>query len=687
MKRQIGTATLILLIAAMLMANAYVGIEYRVDLFKYLQLSSDYTQAEKQVLTAMSPLMYGGNISEPPLGIYDEQNGQYTGMIVDYISALSIELGEDVVSRPMVWNHALEALKSGETDICDMIPSQERQAVYAFTAPIYDLNGAIVVPAASDAIRRVSDLGGHRVVVQKGDYAIEYMAKYGIRAELVQVDNMSQAMAMLKAGQVDAAVGDEPVAFYYLNALAMEQDFTILDKPLYQSQVSLAVIKEDTELLHVLDKAVFKLRQKGVLAQIQRKWSRPAPAFYTDLSTDKLKLTLIGVALVFSAALYLIWIWSRSLKLLVGIRTRELEYTKNELQLVFDGMSSGLAVLGPQGEVVNVNGVFLKLLSSREADVIGADYQTIGLLAALDRSSGGLIAAWVANPTEPVSDGKIEVKHAARLYSARCSVIEAEGQNERQLLLMLSDETISRQQEMRLMQANKMETVGLLATGIAHELRNPLGIIRNSGFVLKSLQPEDVAYRDMAVNAIESSVTRASAILDNLLKHSRLTDGRVERIQLKRFLDDILLLFQRAAEAQQITITCACPEEAAVRFDGASLWHGTLNIIQNAIDAMPEGGHLDIRVEQQPDELMVHLSDSGPGISPEHVSRIFDPFFTTKEIGKGTGLGLYVAYTEVTRAGGTILVETTPGEGSRFSICIRTGGEGDDGTAESAGGR
>lgn len=674
MKRQIFYATILLIITGLLMTNAYVVLEYRVNLFEYLQLSSDYTAEEKTTIKVLSPLIYGGNISEPPLGIYNAENGQYTGMIVDYISALSIELGQPIVSRPLIWNEAIQALKDGATDICDMIPSQERAQEFSFSAPIYDLNGSIIVPMGKGEITRFNELGHRRVVVQKGDYAIEHIARSGIQAELIQVDNMSQAMMLLKEGKADAAVGDEPVADYYLNALGMASGFRILDAPLYSNRVSLAVSKDNQDLLKVLDKAVFKLRQKGILAQIQKKWSRPAPGFYTDISADKLRLTLIGFALIFSMALYLIWIWSRSLKLLVGIRTRELEYMKNELQVVFDSMSSFMAVIDASGRIININGAFLKTLGCSEEAVLERPFGEIAMLKAFDEACDGLITTWAANPESCSFNEKYDFRHDSRVLVCRCCPLEQEGISSVQLLVMISDETVSRMQEMRLMHANKMETVGVLAAGVAHELRNPLGIIRNSGFVLKTLEPEDTEYRNTAVAAIENSVSRASTIIDNLLRHSRLTDDQKTQIKLKGFLDEILNLFSRQMEDQKIRVTLTCDDEVMITTNGTSLWHGILNIIQNALDAMPHGGDVSIAVIEQVHLVTIRLCDTGPGISKENMDKIFDPFFTTKAVGLGTGLGLYVAYSEIQKSGGTIQVASRSGEGTCFDIHIPTGG-------------
>jgi len=189
------------------------------------------------------------------------------------------------------------------------------------------------------------------------------------------------------------------------------------------------------------------------------------------------------------------------------------------------------------------------------------------------------------------------------------------------------------------------------------------------------LAPEDTEYRHTALTAIESSVTRASKIIENLLKHSRLTDDQRDRIHLRPFLEEILCLFGRQLKEQNVRMELLCDESLTIISNSASLWHGILNLIQNALDAMPRGGNLKIAVLAGSEGITIRLCDTGIGISPENLDRIFNPFFTTKAIGQGTGLGLYVAYSEIQKAGGTIEVTTEPGKGTCFNLHIRKGGE------------
>lgn len=684
MKRQITYATALLFLIALVLFNAYVRLEYRVGLYDYFILSADYTDAERAVLQRMSPLVYGGNISEPPLGMLNPDNGQYTGMVVDFISALSIELGETIISQPMVWNDALEALKSGETDLCDMMLSPERQTQFAFTAPIYDLSGVIVVPEASP-ITGIGNLNGRRVVVQKGDYAIEYLTRNGIRASLVEVDNMEQAMTFLHEGKADALIGDEPVAFYTLGVLGIAGEYRVLDPPVYRNQVSLGVSRTNQALLGVLDKAVFRLRQKGILAQIQKKWSSPAPGFYPDKTADRIKLTLIGVALLFSFTLYLIWFWSRSLKVLVSIRTRELALMKDELQGVFDSLSSCLAVIGGKGGVVHFNRTLLKECTLDQEAASAMAYQDIPLLAAFNAAADQCLTKWTeAVNLQGCSHEGVEFRVGPKIFEGLCYPLIQDDDGNRQLLIMLTDITVSRMKDMRLLHANKMEAVGMLAAGVAHELRNPLGTIRNSGFVLKTLDPDDTEYRDKALGAIENAVERAGGIIDNMLKHSRLTEDRKDRVMLHPYLTEILTLFRQQLEAQGVAAVLDCASSVCVVTNSTALWHGLLNIIQNALDVMPEGGTLRISTAFTADQCIIKIQDSGPGIPPQAMERIFDPFYTTKPVGQGTGLGLYVAYSEIKRAGGILQADSTVDNGACFALMLPAGGMHAEGNIEAA---
>lgn len=248
MKKRVLITISVLLIILLGSLNRIVQLRYHVNLAEYHALSQALSEEELAILRAHSPLIYGGNINEPPLGIYNEETGQYVGLVVDYISAISIELGRNIVSQPMVWEDALEALSKGESDLCDMIPSEERAKSFYFTNPLYHLRGMVVTNSSNNQIHKIDDLQGKTIGVQKGDYAIEQIGARGVAVSFIYTDNLDMAMALLDDGQVDAVLGDEPVILYYMSELSNRDQYRLLEEPLYDDVSVIAVPKVSQNL-------------------------------------------------------------------------------------------------------------------------------------------------------------------------------------------------------------------------------------------------------------------------------------------------------------------------------------------------------------------------------------------------------------------------------------------------------
>lgn len=249
--------------------------------------------------------------------------------------------------------------------------------------------------------------------------------------------------------------------------------------------------------------------------------------------------------------------------------------------------------------------------------------------------------------------------------------------------------------ERQLIQNEKLATIGLLSSGIAHELRNPLNTIDTARYYLEDLplaKDEDVKNK---LRIIHKHVRRASNIINNLLEFSRHSERERESIEVNRLLDSTLLLIGKELAANNIELKKDYGELPSTLFNLDGLKQIFLNIIINAFQAMPNGGVLSIRTFQARDEFVqVDITDTGVGIPKENLPHIFTPFFTTKPsavastgergiegkpgadslrgtgLGGGTGLGLYVSHTVVEREGGKILVESEEGRGTTFSVLI-----------------
>ena len=238
---------------------------------------------------------------------------------------------------------------------------------------------------------------------------------------------------------------------------------------------------------------------------------------------------------------------------------------------------------------------------------------------------------------------------------------------------MAAEATI-RENEGRLREAQKLEAVGQLAGGIAHEFNNLLtGILGNLALV--KLEVGLASSVTPLVAMAERSARRAADLTRQLLSVGRRTPGRPYKIDLGVIAEEVAHLLRGTID-QLIVLEVMVPKDLwAVHADAGQIQQVLMNLCLNACDAMPQGGRLTVSLEncRSPDGpadefVRMTVADTGEGMDAETCRRIFEPFFTTKDVGKGTGLGLSVAYGIVKEHGGTIVVDSVPGHGSRFIL-------------------
>ena len=222
--------------------------------------------------------------------------------------------------------------------------------------------------------------------------------------------------------------------------------------------------------------------------------------------------------------------------------------------------------------------------------------------------------------------------------------------------------------EEQLRHADRLATIGQLAAGIAHELNNPLGDIL--GFAqLASNSPDlnDDVYRDLV--KIVKSTLYAREIIKKVLYFGRQTHPKEAQSDLNKLVGDWIDFFESQCAKRGIQIVVERDEGLPiVKGDPAQLNQVIVNVVINAIQAMPDGGTLTIRTISQEDWASIRVEDTGQGIEEENKDKIFLPFFTTKDVDEGTGLGLSVVYGIVNEHGGCIEVDSKRGHGSTFEI-------------------
>ncbi|WP_457105337.1 response regulator [Methylobacterium sp. P5_C11] len=248
-----------------------------------------------------------------------------------------------------------------------------------------------------------------------------------------------------------------------------------------------------------------------------------------------------------------------------------------------------------------------------------------------------------------------------------------------ELFGMWFDVTERKELELSLQHASKLEAVGRLTGGIAHDFNNMLSIVIGNLDLMKgSLQGNEKALRRVE-SAIEGA-HRCAELTSRLLAFSRRSPLQPRALDFTSFIPGLIKLLERTL-GEQITISAnvekGLPE---VCVDHAQFEAALINLAVNARDAMPDGGTLDICIQRRDApapgcvegscSVEIAVADSGTGMPPAILARVFEPFFTTKEAGKGTGLGLSMVYGFVQQSGGTIAVDSSPDQGTRFVITL-----------------
>ena len=220
----------------------------------------------------------------------------------------------------------------------------------------------------------------------------------------------------------------------------------------------------------------------------------------------------------------------------------------------------------------------------------------------------------------------------------------------------------------QLRHADRLATIGMLAAGVAHELNEPLGNIL--GFAQLSKKCADVPASVMGdIEKIELASLNAREITRKLLVFARQSPPNKHLVNLNRIVEDGLRFFETRCAKQGIEVVqVLAPGLPDITADPSQLNQVLVNLVVNALQAMPAGGRLTVRTEARDNEVLLIVEDTGIGMSEDVVEQIFLPFFTTKDVGQGTGLGLPVVHGIIASHGGSIEVKSKVNRGARFEI-------------------
>ena len=350
----------------------------------------------------------------------------------------------------------------------------------------------------------------------------------------------------------------------------------------------------------------------------------------------------------------------------VGERTKELFAEKEKLNSIVNAVGGGLVLVGLDDRIIWANKQFSEMAGfnpeGEPCQQLSPECQAI---------------------SSQISDG-IETNIYEGLFGhkGRCfQVTSAPVKSEEGIIgfiRLVQDITEMKKMEEQMLHSEKLSSVGRLTAGIAHEIGNPLTAVFSFLQILRDMERED--FKKESLDTVLFHINRIAEIVRQLSSLSKMAPPELKKVNINRILAQALDLMKYDKRARQINFQEELEQTAEIVTDENQVSQVFINLILNAVDAMPEGGTLTIRSKALVGRIAVEIEDTGPGIPKQDIARIFDPFFTTKE--KGTGLGLSVSYGIMRRLGGDLRVDSKPGAGSKFTVIIPAGKDARDFNAD-----
>lgn len=341
----------------------------------------------------------------------------------------------------------------------------------------------------------------------------------------------------------------------------------------------------------------------------------------------------------------------------VRTRTEELSNEKEKLDTIVSAMGSGIVLFDKQGVIQWANQM-LREMAGR--DVVGMSCEQ--LCAECD------IAGAYSSPDriETVIMTNL-FGRSDRYFQVITAPVKGEDREIHGHIRLIQDVTEMKRMEEQMSNSEKLASIGRLAAGIAHEIGNPLTSIFSFVQILREVEHDE--FKKDSLNTVYFHINRISEILKQLSGFTKMPICEPKACKVNEIIDTSLNLIQYDKKAREISVVRELsPDMPQVSCDSNQLSQVFVNLILNAVDAMPQGGTLTVRSAVKGSLVVIEFEDTGSGISKENLTKIFDPFYTTKE--KGTGLGLAVSYNIVKKMNGTLTVESEPQRGTTFTITI-----------------
>ncbi|MBF0232689.1 MAG: transporter substrate-binding domain-containing protein [Desulfamplus sp.] len=633
----------------------------------------------------------------PPI-IDIDQHGNPLGIVIDYQRLLERKLNfKFKLDKPDSWENFMERFRTGKIHVNNNLQrTPEREQTALFTEPYIKIPNAIIVRKENKSSLALDKMTGMEIAVTRNFAIHDHIKKKYDYLNLIPLDDDEKCLLATATKNVDAAVVNLAVASYIIENKGIA-NLRIAGYSDYSNQLCFASRKDWPILNRILEKGLSLITQAEKDA-IYRSWiSLESMPFYKNRD---FWIIICGVTFFFIAFLLMIIVWNRSLKRLVDQRTeklvRQTEDLKNEVEWrkqaeeslkeseerfrsLSDGSMEAL-FFTKDGFCIEANNAAAEIFGYQSpsefigrfgTDIIAPESHEIVKKHMLKNNF---------NPYEAVgirrNGQKFPISIRAKSMSYKDKGVVR--------VTSITDITERKSLEAQLIQAQKMESVGRLAGGVAHDFNNMLGVILgHTELALLKAEEDNDLISDL--KEIQNAAKRSANLTKQLLAFARKEIISPKKLDLSDTVESMLNMLRRLIGEDIDLVWKPSSHLWPVKMDPSQIDQILANLCVNARDAIDGVGKLTIETGIKTfdeeyckehagfipgDFVMLAVSDNGCGMEKDTLANLFEPFFTTKEVGKGTGLGLATIYGIVKQNNGFINVYSEPGLGSTFKIYL-----------------
>lgn len=639
-------------------------------------------------LASDRPLVIGGDRNFPPYEFLDER-GQPAGYNVDLTRAIAREIGLDVEIRLGHWPERVQSLKDGYIDLLQgAFYSPARNLELDFTqAHTVGHYVAVVREGERTPPASIAELRGRRIVVEEGDILHDFALEQGLGRSLVAVADQETALRELAGGRHDCAVVMRVTALHLIEKHGWS-NLVLGKKPIVGFEYGYAAKKGRKALIAQFSEGLKALERSGEYRRIHDKWLgvySPGSSLLTVLRYS----AVVVVPLLLLLATALAWTWA--LRRQVADRTRELRESLEKFETFARLAPVAVAISDDEGKVIHLSRKFTELFGYTAEDLPRLDEWWRRAYPDEERRRR-VREHWTATMAELRRTGAEipPVEFPVRAADGRELQIEFRAAPAGKFDIIIFVDVSERRRAERekqklqaeLIQSQKMESVGRLAGGVAHDYNNMLNVIIGfAELALENTPPEDPRRGDL--EEILAAARRSADITRQLLAFARRQTIQPEALDLNASVESMLKMLRRLIGEAIDLRWHPGPGLWSVFMDPSQLGQILANLCVNARDAIAGVGSIGIETSTVTldeadcignadcvpgDYVLLAVRDDGCGMDGETMAKLFEPFFTTKALGQGTGLGLSTVYGIVTQNRGFVRVESAPGAGT--TLCV-----------------